>query len=63
MSSNSVSKKETQRKNQTFFLHLLCEMENQILDERKYLPIKLLQLVNENVVRELECHHFVTPVN
>ena len=38
-------------------------MENQILDERKYLPIKLLQLVNENVVRELECHHFVTPVN
>ena len=44
-----------------FFLHLLYELENQILDEGKHLPIKLFQLVSENSVRELECHRFVTP--
>ena len=32
-----------------------------IIGERKYLLIKLLQLVNENNLVKLEHHHFTTP--
>lgn len=51
MSSNSVSSKINKNKEPNPYPALVYELENQILDKRKHLPLKLFQLISENAVK------------